>query len=415
MSWERTLKLRPSKALACLALALAVSTLKAQAPVEGPFPAPNRAPRGARFAGSEACVGCHAAQASERSTPMGNALESAANCDILRQHPKLSFRSGPYSYRIVQQGDQSLYTVTDGRATFSEPILWAFGLGKAGQTYVFQHDGSYYESRVSFFNDTQSLDFTLGVPLSTPPSLDEAAGRIITPNEAQACFGCHSTGGVTDARLELEHAVPGVVCEACHGPGAGHIAAIQSGQHGGSYIFNPGKLSTWDLADFCGSCHRSWMQVEMMSLKTVVNVRFQPYRLALSKCFDNDDRRISCLACHDPHQDVNDDLTSYDAKCLACHRPSSAAAPNAPSAKETTALQRSQNRESAAPARRLEAPGRKLDAPHPSPPAVAPACKAGKSSFCATCHMPRYSLPGAHFEFTDHRIRIVHPNEPYPG
>ena len=334
---------------------------------------------------------------------MGHALEPAAGCDILRRHPHLSFHSKPYSYRIVRQGDSSLYTVTDGHATFSEPILWAFGLGKAGQTYVFQHNGSYYESRVSFFNDTQSLDFTLGVSPSTPPSLDEAAGRIITPNETHLCFGCHSTGGVTGERLELDHLVPGVTCEACHGPGAEHVAALQSGKPGGPHIFNPSQLNSWDLADFCGSCHRSWMQVEVMNLKTIANVRFQPYRLALSKCFDAEDRRISCLACHDPHQNLNQDLASYDAKCLACHRASSAPAANAPAPAETAASQPSDHRESDAPAGQLQAQ-----------PPFAPACKAEKR-LCVTCHMPRYSLPGAHFKFADHNIRIVKANEPFPG
>jgi hypothetical protein len=29
--------------------------------------------------------------------------------------------------------------------------------------------------------------------------------------------------------------------------------------------------------------------------------------------------------------------------------------------------------------------------------------------------MPKIELPGAHYKFTDHRIRIVKPNERYPG
>lgn len=395
-----------------MALVLAAPGLRAQGPVEGPSPAANRAPRRARYAGSDACVACHTTEASERSTPMGDALESVSSCNILRRHPDLSFRSGPYSYRIVRQGDKSLYTVTDGRESFSEPILWAFGLGQAGQTYVFERNGSYYESRVSFFNDTQSLDFTLGVDLSTPASLVQAAGRIISPNEKQLCFGCHSTGGVTDparrtppsAPLAIDQLVPGVACEACHGPGADHIAAIQAGQPTGPHVFNPGKLNTWDLADFCGSCHRSWMQVEMMSLKTVANVRFQPYRLTLSKCFDADDRRISCLACHNPHRNVNHDLVSYDAKCLACHRAASLSASSATALKETASAQAGNDR-------KLGVPAGKADAQHP----FAPACSAGKTSSCVTCHMPRYSLPGAHFKFTDHWIRVVRANEPYPG
>jgi formate-dependent nitrite reductase cytochrome c552 subunit len=33
---------------------------------------------------------------------------------------------------------------------------------------------------------------------------------------------------------------------------------------------------------------------------------------------------------------------------------------------------------------------------------------------CVSCHMPKIELPGAHYKFSDHRIRIVKPNEPYP-
>ena len=33
---------------------------------------------------------------------------------------------------------------------------------------------------------------------------------------------------------------------------------------------------------------------------------------------------------------------------------------------------------------------------------------------CVTCHMPRLELPGAHKKFTDHKIRVVKANEPYP-
>ena len=32
----------------------------------------------------------------------------------------------------------------------------------------------------------------------------------------------------------------------------------------------------------------------------VANVRFQPYRLISSKCYDAEDSRIRCTACHDP-------------------------------------------------------------------------------------------------------------------
>jgi hypothetical protein len=45
--------------------------------------------------------------------------------------------------------------------------------------------------------------------------------------------------------------------------------------------------------------------------------------------------------------------------------------------------------------------------------ASAAACKVENKN-CAQCHMPKYEVPGAHFKFTDHRIRIAKPGEPYP-
>jgi len=44
---------------------------------------------------------------------------------------------------------------------------------------------------------------------------------------------------------------------------------------------------------------------------------------------------------------------------------------------------------------------------------IAPACPRA-SKQCASCHMPKLSLPGAHYKFTDHLIRIYNPSEAYP-
>lgn len=129
------------------------------------------------------------------------------------------------------------------------------------------------------------------------------------------------------------------------------------------------QLSAEQISNFCGQCHRSWETVVRDGLQGEINVRFQPYRLANSKCFDGSDPRISCIACHDPHQNLAHEETSYDAKCLACHGTSAA---------------------------------------RPKP------CPIAKSG-CVSCHMPKISLPGGHQVFTDHDIRIEHANEPYPN
>jgi hypothetical protein len=108
-------------------------------------------------------------------------------------------------------------------------------------------------------------------------------------------------------------------------------------------------------------------------------VRFQPYRLELSKCFTGNDRRTSCLACHDPHQQVNHNAGYYDSKCLACHAPQKAS--NMAGSSTTSAATKT--------------------------------CPVAKAN-CVTCHMPKVQPPGIHATFTDHMIRIAKAGEPYP-
>ncbi len=330
-----------------------------------------------RYVGSAACAECHSALAAKRlANPMSRALEPADSCNVLKAHPRLAFRNGTYNYQIVREGNRSSYTISNGVNSVSEPILFCFGQGKAGQTYVFQHRGVFYESRVSYYQDTQGLDFTILHPRSLPASLEDGLGRPMTTEGAQGCFNCHSTAAVSNAQLRLDHLKPGVTCEGCHGPGEKHIAAIKAGGRD-TQIFNPAKLEADELSqDFCGACHVSFEKALLMPKQDGANnLRYQPYRIFNSKGHSGD-ARISCVACHDPHDRLAEGAAFYDAKCLACHLTTRGEA-------KTTARS-------------------------------APACPVSKQQ-CTSCHMPKIDLPGAHGKFTDHWIRIVKPGQPTPN
>ena len=95
-----------------------------------PFPLPTQAPPGAHYVGPATCARCHPSEAETQPlTPMAHALESVTDCTILRSHPRLAFRSGPYSYLVERRDSGSALTVIKGEQAFSEPILWAFGQG----------------------------------------------------------------------------------------------------------------------------------------------------------------------------------------------------------------------------------------------------------------------------------------------
>ena len=311
-------------------------------------------------------------------TPMARALESTAGSPVLRAHRILTFRNGRYSYRVVRQGDRSIYSVSDGVKTISEPILYPFGLGKVGQTYLFRHNGRLFESRVTYYRTLDGLDFTGGQPRSAPASVEDALGRLLGAEDAQGCFGCHAPLSVTREGLKLENLVPGITCESCHGPGADHVAAAQAGKFDDAKIFNPGKLSATSLSqEFCGFCHRGFDQVMLMPGQGGINnLRFQPYRIFNSRGHNTADSRISCVACHDPHVELQHSPAYYDARCMACHAPAEAGG---------------------------ETPAR----------AHAATCTVGKRD-CAGCHMPKIEVPEMHFKFTDHWIRVVKPDAPVP-
>lgn len=311
------------------------------------------------------CGKCHPAEeGSQPGTSMAHALQRAADSRILKNHPVLRFSNNGFTYAIRREGESVEYSVEGGGRTFSSLLPWAFGLGSAGQTYLYKIGGDWYESRVSFYSALNGLDITIGHRSLPADNRESAAGRKLQKSEAEKCFGCHA-GGTLDAPQ------PGVQCERCHENSSPHARAFADRS---VLPVTPERLGQFDaeqMADFCGGCHRTWQEIAANGPHDINNVRLQPYRLVSSKCYESSfpDKRISCVACHDPHREVVRTVEFYDARCQACHtlaRPPAKACPKAVSG-------------------------------------------------CTGCHMPKIDLPEAHFRFTDHRIRIVHPGEPYPS
>ena len=355
---------------------------------------PRREMPGEQFVGATECAECHAEKSrSQTQTAMRHALGSSADSSVLQSHPRMTFRAGRYSYEISTSGQQSFYRVSNGNEAISEPIAYVFGTGHIAQTYVLRRNGKLYEGRVSYYSGIDGLDWTIGDAMNPPPSLEEAFGRDINSDEARNCFSCHGTSATVDDKLQLDHLIAGVTCEACHGPGASHVALVHTiGPHlsGPSYILDPSKLDPDTLSqEFCGACHRGANTVGMMpDLGGINNVRFQPYRMTNSRGHDTTDAHFACTACHDPHLDLKHNPVSYDANCKACHDP----------------------RGSSSISARHQNDGSGSQQPAHS---VVRKCPVADER-CVACHMPKVELPGAHFKFTDHRIRIVRPGEPYP-
>ena len=313
---------------------------------------------------------------------MAQTSSTAVESEVLQSSVQREFKVGSFAYRIARSGAGLSYSIRSGTQSASEPLGWTLGRSKVGHTFLFERDGNFYESPFSYFESLHGFAETPGfnlLPVSTsaPAALKKGVGRHLTTEQAAGCFGCHNTAAQTSGKLDLDHVIPNITCEACHGPGANHAAAEKSGLDlGPDLIFNPRRLSPADSVDFCGSCHRTWwdlMLTEEVGMSTVLAV---PYRLEKSRCWGKGDERLTCVACHDPHRDLVRVAVSYDRNCLSCHVTKGAG---------------------------------KADASHPGN-----ACPVS-SNQCVTCHMAKYELPDMHYDFTDHMIRIVKPGAAFPN
>lgn len=336
------------------------------------------APERQQYTGSQACATCHRSLAATQSTSRmarASALPSAS--PEFQANPRLQLKQPGILTTITASPHGAEYAVETGGHAKSGKLLWSMGAGKMGQTFIVESGNNLYEGQLSYFTALRGLDLTPGHESAAGTSdVDLAFGTLQTSDIAQRCFACHTTASSSRGRLDTRHAMPGVGCEACHGPGARHVESMtqQRPQQFEQTIFNPADLDAVGLVDFCGACHRSSADIRADSPQSAINVRFQPYRLAKSRCWSKPDDRLTCVACHDPHAPLVEDIAAYDGKCLACH----------------------------------------ADAKSPRGAGVTAQTCTVASARCVSCHMPRYVVPQMHGAFTDHYIRIVRPGEKFP-
>lgn len=268
-----------------------------------------------------------------------------------------------YEYTLVEQG---LRIQVRKHASVASGLLeWTFGGGVQGLTPVGRADGKYFEHRVSYYPTRGKPAITIGHPLEPPRTARDGLGVRLDSRTITKCFRCHATGvGETAGRgPQLDAMQPGIRCERCHGPGSEHVrTAGAPAEQGAINIENPGRRSSRGVIEMCGECHRL-PEPGTMSARPEqddpFNVRFQPMGLLASRCFSRS-QAVSCVTCHDPHEDARKDHAHYTAKCLSCH--------------ET-------ERDSVVECRRVERDN------------------------CLPCHMPK-SSPSPFLYFTDHRIRV---------
>jgi hypothetical protein len=269
---------------------------------------------------------------------MARAMTPVLQSNFARNLPNepLHESKNGYAFRFTRTAKGVEMIAARGSDQARGTIEWVLGAGAQGETPLVSAADGVLESRISFFPNLPQYGITIGQEAGASANAQAALGRPQTRAMLALCLGCHATAVTRD----LEPVVPGVQCQRCHAGAEEHL------RDPAKRPVNPGKLSARAQVEFCGTCHRFQLpEGESAPDK----VRFQPYRLAKSRCFASG--KLACTTCHEAHQDARrNDAAFYNQRCVTCHA-----------------------------------------APH-------------RTGDCTGCHMPRVQLHPA-LAFTDHFIR----------
>jgi len=306
----------------------------------------------------------------------------------------------------VRARDGKLYqseyqTDAEGKDIFRDrrELDWIIGAGANGLGALVQRDNYLFQAPLSFYSKTGTWGPSPGYEFG-----DYGFNRPILAG----CISCHSGRPRPVANTNGKFETPpfsqlAVGCENCHGPGAAHIHAMESGSssNAGNAIVNPARLSM-DLANnICMSCHQTGNIRVFQEGKTyqdfrpgtpldrVLSILMVPpdkasppqadhlehfYSMTLSKCYRSSGGRMGCITCHNPHVEPSKEEAPayFNAKCMTCHTQQSCTLPVAARQRTTPA------------------------------------------NNCIGCHMPKRDVQViSHSSITNHRI-LARPDEDFP-
>jgi len=297
-----------------------------------------------QFAGSDACAKCHK-NIYDSHVHTAHYLSTRPP---LEKYLKGSFERGTNTYAYdsnmviaMEKRDSGYYQVGyyQGIERITKRFDIIFGSASKGQTYATRFQNRLYQLPVSYF--TAAKKWANSPQFPTHPVI---FNRPITSR----CLECHSTfvEKLSAPRVEPEefspdHIIYGVDCEKCHGPGAKHVQ-FQT-QHpndtSAKFIINPASFTRDQKLDLCGLCHGGRLRKTKPSFEFTAGDKLTDYfiidesipnpdsidvhgnqygLLRASKCFKNGNV-ITCLTCHNPHQNERGQIQVFSERCVSCH------------------------------------------------------------------------------------------------
>ncbi len=298
------------------------------------------------YIGPETCADCHPKKfegysqtAHYRTSRTPDLTTIQGSFDPGENH--LKTRNEHLHYEMQSKSDGLYQTVfiehDDQVYSHAGKIDIVTGSGNHAQTFLSWKNDRLYELPVTHFTDGDQW-------VNSPNYVDGTAdfARPVPPS----CLECHATyfkyveGSLN--RYVKDRSILGISCERCHGPGSSHVEFHRNNPDAtdAMHIIYPGNLPRLRKIEICAQCHSGgtvenirphfsyrpgepldeYKKLDHTSkeARTGVHTANQYARLSMSRCFTENDE-ITCISCHDPHQNEHGNLALFSKRCLKCH------------------------------------------------------------------------------------------------
>lgn len=323
-----------------------------------------------QYAGPERCASCHRdIAATQMQTAMANtwggAVPSLLDAHFEARRKEESGRAQAYEVRSFG-GHLEYFSVMPDGAKLVLPVEAVIGGRRNGLSFLERIEKldempiqrpTLIEGRYAYSLSHRSLELSPGFDPETPATYGDALGRVLSPEFEEKCLRCHGEPNTLGAGKQ-----GGVRCESCHGPALDHVRSFTAGTPGHKLV-TPKKLAGSETLAVCAQCHTG-LSEQSDPLPDDLLVSSQVPALSHSECFIQSGQNLTCVNCHNPHQDSPQIVDVSQRTCLGCH---------------SISIERH-----------------------------AAICPVNANTGCITCHMP--SVERNAFHLTDHWIR-VHPEQ----
>ncbi|MCA9076194.1 MAG: hypothetical protein KDA93_14285 [Planctomycetaceae bacterium] len=314
------------------------------------------------FVGSQTCADCHSEIAETFAKhPMALTMATVAEASPIEvcEGDVAEFEAFGCKYHVERIGDRMVHTEfmtdDDGEIVYEQSVDvdYSVGSGTTARTYLIDRGGILYESPISWYVDKQKWDLS--------PGYQDNPRQRFNRRVSDGCVQCHAgrvayVGDGTTNRYESEPFLEkGIGCERCHGPGARHVAKMESGDldtdsnaADNMLIVNPSRLDAVRAESICYQCHRDGKRRILRKGKSYHDFRpgmatediwtvfastesldsdesnpftSQVQQMHASACFRGSNGEMRCTSCHDPHHAPSPEERAeyYRVRCHECH------------------------------------------------------------------------------------------------